>query len=272
VTYATPRASFDRVSGGFRFTLRFQPRSEHSARGTVILAPAFAEEMNRCRRMTTLAARRLAQQGWRILARDLHGCGDSSGDFGDASWQDWIDDLQSLVDETPADEPLWLWGVRAGALLVPELLAQRADANVLLWQPVISGHAALSQFLRLKTAAAALAGKERVDVKSLRAVLAAGSPVEVAGYMMSPDLASGYEAAALKLPADFRGRIVWLEVANAQPATLSPSGDGVRNDWRARGRVVDAEAVAGEQFWQTQETAECPALLDATERLIGAGR
>lgn len=220
--------------------------------------------------MTTLAARRLSQQGWSVLARDLHGCGDSSGDFGDASWQSWIDDLQSLVDEAPSDEPLWLWGVRAGALLVPELLARRANANVLLWQPVVSGQAALTQFLRLKTAAAALAGKDRVDVKSLRAALAAGNTVEVAGYTLSPDLASGYEAAALKLPAGYRGRVVWLEVANAQPATLAPAGDGMRTEWRSRGVAVEAEAVIGEQFWQTQETAECPALLDATERLIGA--
>ena len=187
--------------------------------------------------MTSLAARRLSAVGWRVWVRDLLGCGDSSGDFGDASWKAWVDDLKMLVDEAPLDEPLWLWGVRGGALLLPELLARRPDANILLWQPVISGRSALTQFLRLKTVAAALAGRERIEVNALRASLISGQAVEVAGYRISPSLAAGLEAASLTLPHNFRGRVVWLEVAAGEPTTLAPAGEALRNEWIARGLV-----------------------------------
>jgi len=261
-------ASFDRASVGYRFTLRYPPCVSRAAQGTVILAPAFAEEMNRCRRMVSLGARRLSAIGWRVWTRDLLGCGDSSGDFADASWKAWVDDLDALIDEAPADEPVWLWGVRGGALLLADLLARRPDANLLLWQPVLSGRAALTQFLRLKATAVALAGKERIDVKTLRAALLSGRPEEVAGYTISPSLAAGLEASLLTLPGDFKGRVLWLEVSATEPCSLAPAGEGLRSEWVARGLSLDAMAVPGEQFWQTQETAECAALLDATERAI----
>ena len=78
----------------------------------------FAEEMNKSRRMAALACRALAEAGHAVLQIDLRGCGDSSADFGDASWGDWQDDVRLglawLDAHTPADAPLWLWGLRAG--------------------------------------------------------------------------------------------------------------------------------------------------------------
>jgi alpha/beta superfamily hydrolase len=40
--------------------------------------------MNKARRMAALQARALAALGYGVLLLDLHGCGDSSGDFGDS--------------------------------------------------------------------------------------------------------------------------------------------------------------------------------------------
>lgn len=264
-------ASFDPVADGVRFTLRYDPPAGVQRRGTVILAPAFAEEMNRCRRMTALCSRRLAQAGWRVIVRDLRGCGDSSGEFGEAAWEDWIEDLERLLVEVPRSEPLWLWGVRAGALLLPRLLAERPDANVLLWQPAMAGRTALTQFLRVKVAAAAIGGKERVDAKGLRATLQAGQPIEIAGYAISPPLATGMDGAVFDLPTAFTGRLVWLEVAAIAPASLAPAGTEIRSRWLAQHVRCDAEAVAGEAFWQTQEVSECAALIDATLTHVADG-
>ena len=258
----TPAASFDPAPGGFRFTLRYFPPDSTDIRGAVIFAPPFAEEMNRCRRMTALAARRLAHAGWKVIERDLLGCGDSSGDFGDASWQVWQEDLRSLVAEVPTGTPLWLWASRAGALLVPAMLDIRPDANVVFWQPLPAGKAALAQFLRLKTVSAAIAGSARVEAGALRAVLKQGRPIEIAGYSLSPMVAHGLDAAGLTLPPDFTGRVLWLEVCAAEPASLAPAGEALRADWLARAIRFDARAVVGEQFWQTQETSECLALID----------
>ena len=50
-------------------------------RGCVLVVPPFAEEMNKCRRMVTELAIRLAEQGIATLQPDFYGTGDSAGDF-----------------------------------------------------------------------------------------------------------------------------------------------------------------------------------------------
>ncbi len=66
-------------------------------RGAVVYVHPFAEEMNKSRRMAALQSRALAAAGFAVLQIDLLGCGDSSGDFGDASWDEWIDDVLLAV-------------------------------------------------------------------------------------------------------------------------------------------------------------------------------
>ena len=63
--------------------------------GTVIWVHAFAEELNKTRRMSARMARLLAGEGWRVVQKDLSGCGDSTGDFGDATWAAWVDDVKA---------------------------------------------------------------------------------------------------------------------------------------------------------------------------------
>jgi exosortase A-associated hydrolase 2 len=264
VTVPPALASFDLAADGYRFTLRYEPPAGVQRCGTVVLAPPFAEEMNRCRRMVALCSRRMADAGWRVIARDLLGCGDSSGEFSDATWKAWVDDLKPLLQEARPAEPLWLWGVRAGALLLPELLVERPDASVLLWQPATSGRTALNQFLRVKVAAAALGGRNRIDVKTLRASLESGRPIEIAGYTISAALAEGMDVAALALPQAFSGRVVWIEVSAIDPPSLAAAGTELCREWRARAVPLATEAVAGEAFWQTQDTAECEEMLTAT--------
>lgn len=51
-----------------------------------------------------------------MLQIDLRGCGDSSGDLGDATWPDWIDDVVRAAHWLRAryTAPLWHWGLRSG--------------------------------------------------------------------------------------------------------------------------------------------------------------
>ncbi|MEN9478057.1 MAG: hypothetical protein RLZZ300_2198, partial [Pseudomonadota bacterium] len=102
----------------------------------------FAEEMNKSRRMAALQSRALAATGYDVLQVDLLGCGDSSGDFSDASWQAWREDVlagyRSLRERSTA--PLILWGLRAGCLLAAETATELPEAaDFIFWQPVISG-------------------------------------------------------------------------------------------------------------------------------------
>ena len=69
-----------------RFAVLHWPAEPRVPLGLVVHAPAFAEEMNKSRRMVALQARALAEDGLAVLLVDPLGCGDSPGDFGDATW------------------------------------------------------------------------------------------------------------------------------------------------------------------------------------------
>src|SRR5690606_9944848 len=93
--------------------------------GGVLHVHPFAEELNKSRRMAALAARAFAQRGWVVLQMDLLGCGDSAGDFRDASWAGWLDDLSLAwaLLATLCAAPTVVWTVRAGSLLAADWLA-----------------------------------------------------------------------------------------------------------------------------------------------------
>lgn len=254
------------VDDGERFCIRRGPRSGARC-GIVVHAPAFAEEMNKSRRMTAWCARELAARGYEVVHVDPLGCGDSPGDFSDATWARWVGDIVAAARWACArhDGPLWLWGLRAGALLATRALESLpAETSLVVWQPVLSGRTHLTQFLRLTLAAGVMAEAERVGTKRLQEELAHGRSVEVAGYRLSPALASGLAAAEFTLPAGFAGRVVWLDVAGGSDATLSPAARACVSGLRAAGVDVDASSVPGPGFWQSVEIEDCPALVEAT--------
>jgi len=229
--------------------------------GTVIWAHAFAEEMNKTRRMCARLARLLAGRGWRVVQRDLLGCGDSQGELREATWEGWTDELVAEVFQADAARPAWLWGVRAGALFAPALVAARSDLNLLLWQPALNGSLVLQQFLRLHTGARVLGAADRAQPTPAQR-LKQGEVVEVGGYELTAKLTAGLDRARLAVPAGYAGRVVWIEVSPTQPPMLSPLARDTAAQWRERGVPVQQDVVHGPSFWQTQEIEDCDDLLD----------
>ena len=261
------------VRGSDRFCLMRAPASGTS-RGLVVHVPAFAEEMNKSRRMTAWCARELAASGFRVLQIDLFGCGDSVGDFGEASWQTWVEDIDAAVGwlRRADDAPLWLWGLRSGALLACAALpALPRDTSLMFWQPVLSGQQHLTQFLRLAVAADVLAAEsDRSHTKRLRDELLGGRSLEIAGYAIAPEIARGIDAARLQVPAGFAGQVVWLEVAASAADGMSPASlEGIAG-LRKAGADVLSRTVSGPRFWQTVEIEDCPALIEATVELLSS--
>ena len=267
-----PQAFFLPLRRGRRFCIQYVPDGALERRGAILYAHPFAEEMNKSRRMAALQARAFAEAGWTVLQIDLFGCGDSEGDFEEASWEQWLADivdagawLRGQTGRMP-----WLWGLRLGCLLARQAVESiPATPGLVFWQPSMSGKQSLQQFLRLKVTNQILgeAASDRIGVQELRQRLAQGEMVEVAGYMLSPGLALGLEAAELT-PPDTPLRVAWLEVA-ASTAELSPAARPRIEAWRAAGHRIDTAVIAGEPFWQTQEIAECGALVEATVAAVG---
>lgn len=257
----------DRPAGGQCFCIH-HAHAGARAHGQVLFVHAWADEMNKSRRMAALQARALAAAGYEVLAIDLLGCGDSSGDFGDASWDAWIDDVVTgarWLQARQPQAPLWLWGHRAGALLATAAAARlEAAAHFVFWHAAGSGKLLLQQFLRLKMAGELLDGKAKGVTEGLRQQLAAGQAVAVAGYTLAPALASGLEQATLAPPP--RARTACFIELNPQPevSALTPATATQVERWRAAGVAVSARVVTGPAFWQTTEIEDAPALIPAT--------
>ncbi|WP_075794049.1 hydrolase 2, exosortase A system-associated [Massilia putida] len=255
-----------------RFCLFHRPAG--NCRGAVLYVPPFAEELNRTRRMAALGARRLAAHGYGVLQIDLLGTGDSAGDFADARWDLWKADLDTGAAWLRArmDAPLTLWGLRLGALLALDYARTAAMplAPLLLWQPVAGGSTYLTQFLRLRTANAMLGddAAAQTGTKALRAALAAGETLEIAGYDLTSELARAIDGLpapdAMASPASAH----WFDVLGAPGQTPGPAAARVKAAWEAQGALLHVHTVTGSPFWATTAVSTCPALLDATAAVL----
>ncbi|MCV2355507.1 hydrolase 2, exosortase A system-associated [Paucibacter sp. B2R-40] len=268
---------------GQRFCI-FHAASDGPVRGRVVYIHPFAEEMNKSRRMAALQSRALATAGFSVLQIDLYGCGDSSGEFGDAGWDDWVTDVMLAVDwlserdTAHAEAPLWLWGLRAGCLIACQAATKlKVPSNFCFWQPAISGKLILQQFLRLKLAADMLGGNSKGMMDEMKRALAQGQALEIAGYSLSAALATGLENATLSPPGFVASpatmaaantsniaRVEWFELSQRADAKLTPATEQGLKNWQAATAQVRHSWVHGPSFWQTQEIEEAPELLAMT--------
>lgn len=279
---AAPRAQafFLPAAEGQRFCLFHPPAGE--CRGAVLYLHPFGDEMNKARRMAALQARAFAARGYGVLQIDLHGCGDSSGEFGDASWDSWKADVTLgcawLKDKL--GQPVTLWGLRLGALLALDYARTAAEppARLLLWQPVTGGAAFLTQILRLRVANEMFGDKDDANAakeksggtKALREALRGGESLEVAGYDITPAMADSLDALDASKIIVTGCPVDWIEVVATPERPLSVAGARLADAWRAAGVALHVELVACLPFWATQEISECPPMIAATSARLAA--
>ncbi len=177
---------------GQLFAMYYEPVLDVASH-CIVHIPAFAEEMNHSRRMVALQAIIYAEKGIAVCVFDLWGTGDSQGEFGDATWAIWLKNIQTVIGwlQTQKYDLLSLWGLRSGVLLALDYL-QKYDAKIeslIAWKPVLNGETFVMQFLRLRVAAAMMdknAPQEKTT--DLRKLLMSGQSIEVAGYLLNPEL------------------------------------------------------------------------------------
>ena len=243
--------------------------------GCVLVVPPFAEEMNKCRRMTTEVALGLEARGIATVVPDLYGTGDSGGEFAEADWVTWQGDL-ATVARWCADRGMAitaLLAVRLGCALAISIASDPGLGRVTrsaLWQPALDGGRILGQFLRLRTAAS-LMDDRKETVSELRTRLEHGDVVEVAGYGLSGRLAADLEAvkAPARLPASF-GEIGWMEVVREPGAALpTPSVQVIDRTRESGGRIADS-SFPGEPFWSSTEIVVNRDMVAATIAFLGS--
>lgn len=254
--------------GGQRLCVHHTPPAGIATVASMVHVPAFGEEMNKSRHMVTQQCKSLARAGCAVLQIDLLGCGDSSGEHGDATWEAWRSDVQAAsawLDHRHPDVSRWLWGQRTGALLATEVAAcQASAAHLLLWQPMLAGKTLVQQLLRLRAAAhLGDSSASKAAMAAMRQDIAEGRPVEVAGYALGAPLVRALESAALVAP-QAGGRVHWLDVSPRADTGLSPATQRVVDAWLAAGVDVRASVIEGPAFWQATEIEQAPRLLQAT--------
>ena len=151
-----PRPFFLPSSLGRIFCVFHEPVGEVNRLGNLLVVPGFNEEMNRCRSMVTLLARELAVKGVGTLVIDLYGTGESDGEYGDARWDAWLEDIGQAMAwlDGQTGGCLALLGIRLGFPLAVAAMANDQRERALIgWQPVIDGKSYFTQFMRMKIAA-----------------------------------------------------------------------------------------------------------------------
>lgn len=260
-------------SAGKLFALHLQSADGAAAEKGVLFFPPFAEEMNKSRRMVSLQARRMAASGYQVLLVDLYGTGDSEGDFEDARWEIWRDDMRSAAGWMAEQgvRSCCLWGLRLGTLLAVEIEAELQSLvnGLLLWQPVLKGETYLTQFLRLRIASEMMTGGVPLTTQKLRDTFGAGEAIEIAGYTLHPDLAKSIDAAS----ADIALTQIAAPVGCFQVTVGGTPNAIAKRLLQAReagGLRTDVEAMPGEQFWQSAEIAVVDELLERSSTWLGS--
>jgi exosortase A-associated hydrolase 2 len=253
------------------FVVEYVPDRSLQRGLTVVVVPAFAEEMNRSRRMVALQAQRLTAHGLRVVVFDFFGTGDSEGDFGDARWESWVEDLRRVVYWSRAGSGrIGLLAVRLGALVAMDArVVVAGDSRSVFWQPCTSGKAYLRQFLRLRVVEKLLNNKqpEAESVTTLLARLREGESLEIAGYELAAPLALAIESRTLdRVAPQVIPALHWLDLVAADGDPLSPGTTAIVDRWTGAGVPIEVEAVRGDPFWSLQEITVAPQLIEVTTR------
>jgi exosortase A-associated hydrolase 2 len=264
---------FLKSAPGDRFCLYHRAASQNDVRGAFVYLHPFAEEMNKSRRMAALQARAFARAGYNVLQIDLFGCGDSSGDFSEARWELWKEDVDAAVKwlKTQTTAPIGLWGLRMGAMLALAYAMESTSSvsQLLLWQPIISGESYLTQFLRLRMATEMLNGEtQKISTQDLRKLLAAGQSLEIGGYELSPALASSIDTLNLANFAIPALPVHWIELIPEADRPMPPASARSLKAWELNGVDLHLHMVPGPAFWAAQEITECHQLIKVTTSIF----
>lgn len=266
---------FLKVESGERFCIYYPPVKVKKCLGSFIYIHPFAEEMNKSRRMIAMQSKALSELGYAVLQIDLFGCGDSSGDFVDATWEIWLEDIaaaEKWLMEKQQHSSIGLWGLRLGGTLALNYAKKSSSkfSTIILWQPVVNTENYLNQFLRLHLAGEMIAGEGRraTGTSHLRNELAAGYSVEIAGYQLSPALARSVSELNTTNLIVTSCPVHWFDITSESKKMLSSASENLFHLWRSQGVDLQVHFISCSQFWASQDITICPELTSVMAELL----
>jgi exosortase A-associated hydrolase 2 len=260
-------------AAGHLFSVYYPPADSAGAAKDALYVHPFANEMFASRNVIAALCRKLAGCGFGVLTVDLYGCGDSGGDFGEARWEVWREDLSIAVRwlRERGREQLSLWGLRLGALLAMDFAAQSRDSyrKLILWQPILSGEAMLNQFLRMN-ADETYCGNPVTQLTEQRKSLLPRQRIEVAGYELASELVRSMDRVRLApLGKLVRAPIHWTEMGNKGYGPMQSDSLQVFRQWQEQGVTVSTYKMSSTPFWLSAHSIDAACLVPHLQRMFG---
>ena len=258
------------ISGtaGRLFCVVHLPESEKIRSGSVpsvLVVPAFADEMNKTRPTVTRIARGLNAQGIAVVIPDLYGTGDSDGDFHEAEWDQWCRDLETVVDYANASGlPVeGLLCIRSGVLLMASAFSriQVSSIRASVWlQPVLEGNRYLEQQLRVRSLGKAVSNGHSESVQALRTRLQNGETLNVGGYRIPGSMATALSSISA---AEFQYGAVG-DICSIEATRLS--GKNGESETSLNGTRIRNICLSGEPYWNSTEIVVIPEIVSCAIR------
>ena len=233
----------------------------HPPWGLVFCDP-FAEEKKCSHRVLVEAARSFCTADIGSLRFDYRGTGDSPGEFGEATPEQWVEDIvaaaRHLRDYYHVGT-VGLLGLRLGGALALQAVAADAPADFLiLWEPVLSGKQYLAQNLRRSLIKAMLTDEDKFNSSQVKASLQQ-QYFDFDGYLISSEMRRQIEAIdLLRTTERFVGPSLTVQIGTReQPAEPYADLADILG-----GRV---QAVRQAPFWNRIGLADPGPVVEVTE-------
>jgi len=235
--------------------------SPHPPWGLLFCDP-FAEEKKCAHRVMVEAARAFCAADLTCVRFDYRGTGDSPGEFGAATPEQWVEDILAAVAYARQEvgvPTLGLIGLRLGAALALQAAEATEDVDFLvLWEPVINGKQYLTQNLRRSFIKAMLTDEDKFDAGSVRQAHEQDI-FDFDGYPISAEMRRQIESLdLLAAPPEFAGPSLVLNITTKE----QPGEPYVALGEALGGRVM---ALRQEPFWSRIGLIEAQATVEATE-------
>jgi exosortase A-associated hydrolase 2 len=255
------------------FCVEHGPPAGIDTKGVVVLMPPFAEEMNKSRRLISMQARELARIGFRTIVPDLFGTGDSEGEFGDASWNIWVQDLQSLaiwVGDSFRSR-VTLWGVRFGSLLIPPVLERILDKTdrLILWNPMNDGAQFSRDLFRLARAGNLVGTHEGKPGEKRGGTRLETEKWEIGGYEIPRNLVEAAEQIKLEALGNVGIETLWAEVVRSTGLPPPKRTREVLEALSDSSMAISHIRIEGDLYWGTSEITVIPKLVRETTDWMG---
>jgi pimeloyl-ACP methyl ester carboxylesterase len=244
----------------------------------VVLYDPFGEEKKSAFRVMVRLARACADHGLAAWRFDLSGTGESGGEPGAASWEDWCEEAAAVAAWVRQQVPGGLWiavGVRLGALLAVQAAVHGGAAAVSLVEPVLSGEDCLRDLDRRQRIKQAVggSGSEAADSQSR---WARGETVDFGGFEVGPRLAAGLRPALLSAALAQLPPSCPLQVLRVSGSPSFPPAWKTLTERAAAAPPGRAMVLRDKPFWGQLEYYESALVLDEVlafvEALSAAGQ